>query len=301
MCGLFGRSDCHRALGSGLRPALPRTRIPRASPVRHSPGGLAGLMRWRREPGTSGFRYLGFDSKFLNPETYNPKPYTQSSSACGRYDTIALGAEEARHPRDVPVGMLVGLAIVMVIYLLMVSRRKALNPKTRIRHLHGNLPAHAEPTQGPKPLQCIVHACLRYVSDDRHSRKPWVATCESRKPSHAQEPVHGGYRVYYYTTTATTTSTVIPYYTLHHENPSAHENLSTAASLRKASVSLACGCQPAGRENDAAPPVCATGFQDAILSPNPAVYSAAVLGAGMDPPAVDRTLRCTLQPMHLGL
>lgn len=37
------------------------------------------------------------------------------------YDAIALGAEEAKTPRSVPVGMLGSIGVVMVVYMLMVS------------------------------------------------------------------------------------------------------------------------------------------------------------------------------------
>ena len=48
---------------------------------------------------------------------YGPIPLLTT----GRYDTIALGAEEARTPAEVPIGMLASLTIVMLIYMLMVN------------------------------------------------------------------------------------------------------------------------------------------------------------------------------------
>ena len=42
--------------------------------------------------------------------------------ATRRYDAIALGAEEAKNPSAVPVGMLVAIFVVTIIYILMVRR-----------------------------------------------------------------------------------------------------------------------------------------------------------------------------------
>ena len=39
-----------------------------------------------------------------------------------RYDAIALGAEEARRPQDVPLGMLGAVGLVWFIYVLMVRQ-----------------------------------------------------------------------------------------------------------------------------------------------------------------------------------
>ena len=104
-----------------------------------------------------------------------------------RYDAIALGAEEAKHPSAVPVGMGASLVAVTIIYVLMVlCRLRLMHAGAALclacsRNMHINLGVSA-----CWPAMTVHRVALRSCSDSVfHFSQPLWTPFTGVRPGHA--------------------------------------------------------------------------------------------------------------------